>query len=337
MSSKFDGYEKLLQHQRFQSAMSGIQTAASLKQMQLVGNMSQSLHSLYGEMEDMRQACDDAVTIQRQMLEREQIQGDIEEFIYSTQKMIDAFKSEGCEIPLPMQYFNLRGVLETIEECGLTTALVRGRDNKAALETMVERGKELFGRLEEEPEVQEAIQWAKEERRRQIEKKREKQKKLEAKRAEEARAAEEKRQEEERQRISLIQQQDERREALQKKIDTLKSQKNIPSFPVWHKKRFGRFLSGEYNGPFSIPLNLLNQLTAPILGKGTINWVILWVVPCGGLYWILPFYIISILVSELGENSEINREIVRLRNELDQMTTEPALEASVEAAPQAEA
>ncbi|MCA9092698.1 MAG: hypothetical protein KDA68_04390, partial [Planctomycetaceae bacterium] len=198
MSSKFDGYEKLLQHQRFQSAMSGIQTASSLKQMQLAGNMSQSLHSLYGEMEDMRQACDDAVSIQRQMLEREQIQGDIEEFIYSTQKMIDAFQSDDCEIPLPMQYFNLRGVLETIEECGLTTALVRGRDNKAALETMVDQGKELFGRLEVEPEVQEAIQWAKDERKRQIDKKREKQKKLEAKRAEEARAAEEKRLEQER-------------------------------------------------------------------------------------------------------------------------------------------
>jgi len=95
-------------------------------------------------------------------------------------------------------------------------------------------------------------------------------------------------------------------------------------------------LRGDYQGPFSVPLNLLDKTLAPFLGQGTLNWYALWIAPCVGVFWILPVYLISVVTSELGENSELNREIVRLRNELDQLSTESVPERSVEAAPQME-
>lgn len=147
-NSKFQ--EQVLKQQRFQSTMSGLQTSMSVLQTAAAAHMSRQLS-------EMRRQNADALALQQQMMEQEQLQAEIEEFIYSAQNTLSSYDAPDCSLSLGERYFGVRSLLKSVKEWGLATPLIRGRDNKAAFEAMIRHAQKSFTQLQLEPDVKEAI------------------------------------------------------------------------------------------------------------------------------------------------------------------------------------
>ena len=210
MSTRFDDYQKVLRNERFHREL---QTTMMAAQTALAMNMSGSLNNLQSEMAAIRQLNLEGLAIQQEMLQREQLQGHLEEFIYNIDKMTKDFSDTGCQVPQSAKYFSLRGVLETVQQVGIGTALIRGRENKAAFEAAMETAQKLVAQLQGQPDVVEALDWVK---------------------TEQKRIAEAKREQEEQQRRHATQQQAKREELLQE-ITRLKSTCKSLGFSDWYK------------------------------------------------------------------------------------------------------
>lgn len=132
----------------------------------LLSQMSNSMNAIHAQMEEARQQQSEALAIQQKLLSREQMQSHLEEFIYQAEKLIAECSKSGTGIPLSSRYFLLLGVLGKIEQDGIDTAVIRGRENKAAFEKVVRSTQKLTQALLKEPEVQDAVRWAEKERKR---------------------------------------------------------------------------------------------------------------------------------------------------------------------------
>lgn len=139
--------------------------AFQVLQTGLLHQMSGSLYSIHAEMMEVRQLYEEAVAIQQELLSRDQMQAYLEEFIYQAEKLIKECLQK-TDIPLSARYFVLVGVLDRVEDEGLGTAIIRGRDNKAAFEQALFQAKRLSDKLAEHQEVKAAIAWGREEARR---------------------------------------------------------------------------------------------------------------------------------------------------------------------------
>lgn len=137
----------------------------------LVAGISDTLSSIHDEIAQVRRANAEALAIQQELLNREVIQGRLEEFIYQIEKMVTEFEGPDCEAVPSTRYFLLTGVLKTIQTEGISTAVIRGRDNKATFEAVVRRARTVAKTLEGDPEVREALAWAAQERKRLADKK----------------------------------------------------------------------------------------------------------------------------------------------------------------------
>ena len=131
----------------------------------LLADMSNSMGAVHAQMDAVRQQQGEALAIQQELLNREQIQSHLEEFVYQAEKLVAEF-SKKTDIPPSSRYFVLMGVLSKIKEDGIATPIIKGRENKAAFEKVVHATRSLTERLLEEPEVQEAVEWAETERKR---------------------------------------------------------------------------------------------------------------------------------------------------------------------------
>ena len=131
----------------------------------LLADMNNSMGAVHAQMNAVRQQQGEALAIQQELLNREQIQSHLEEFIYQAEKLVGEF-SKKTDIPPSSRYFVLMGVLSKIKEDGIATPIIKGRENKAAFEKVVQATRSLTERLVEEPEVQEAVEWAETERKR---------------------------------------------------------------------------------------------------------------------------------------------------------------------------
>jgi hypothetical protein len=200
----------------------------------LLGDISDSLVSIHAEIAQARRISVEALAIQQELLSREVIQGKLEEFIYQLEKMVNEFQKREADVVPSTQYFLLLGVLKTIQSEGISTAIIRGRDNKAAFETAVSRASTLHKQLQAHPEVQQAITWAKEE-----------QKRLDDRRAAEEEAGRKKADEEERIRRQQAEAATKAKEehqaqitSLHQRIEKLKVSKKKLEFNDWYKKQF---------------------------------------------------------------------------------------------------
>lgn len=212
MPTQFDLYQKMLNHQRMQTGLMVGQTA-------LMGHMAGSLHNLHGEMHAIRQMNLQGLAVQQEMLQREQLQSQLEEFIYNTEKLVAEFGNPGCDQPPSVRYFSLKGVAETVEQLGIGTALIRGRDNKAAYEAAMKEVNRIATSLESDPEVVEAIAWAA---------------------AEERRLAEDQRKQRAEQQA--------RHDKLSRQIESLKARRrtlSMHSWHQWHQDKFGHLSSSK--------------------------------------------------------------------------------------------
>ncbi len=132
----------------------------------LLNQMSQSMNAVYSEMAEVRQQQGEALAIQQELLNREQMQSHLEEFIFQAEKLIAECSKTTTDIPPSSRYFLLMGVQGKIENDGISTAIIRGRDNKTAFENVLASANDLTQRLLKEPEVQQAVKWAEAERKR---------------------------------------------------------------------------------------------------------------------------------------------------------------------------
>ena len=275
MSLRYDDYQKVLRnehfHRQIQSTMMAGQTA-------LLMDMSGTLNHLNAEMDAIRRLNLEGLAVQQEMLQREQLQGQLEEFIYKTEKMVESFSDAGCELPPSARYFSLRGVKETVEQVGLGTALIRGRDNKAAFESAMEQVHALLGQLKTHPEVTEALDWVKAEQKRLTEQKaqeQEEQRRIAAENAEhQARLATE--------RDAILC-------PLLQELSRLKAQRKSLDFFDWYKQAFG---------------------TLPVLAQIPMWW------PGMGIFWIPAWYFMTKAKAEQAMNSAIDAEIATVEQKL---------------------
>ena len=108
-----------------------------------------------------------ALAVQQAMLAREVFQDRLEEFVYQFEKMVSQFQQPDAECPPSTQYFLLDGVFRQIADAAISTAVIKGRDNKAAFDGCVAKGRTLFRQLAAHPDVKEALVWAEGEKKRQ--------------------------------------------------------------------------------------------------------------------------------------------------------------------------
>ena len=126
--------------------------------------MAGSLNNIQAEMDAVRRQNLEGLAIQQEMLRREQLQGQLEEFVYNTEKTVAAYSDSKCDDPVTTRYFVLKGIIDTVQQNGISTTIIRGRENKAAFEQALGDVNRLVAVLETEPEVKEALDWLKAER-----------------------------------------------------------------------------------------------------------------------------------------------------------------------------
>lgn len=130
-----------------------------------------ALSNIHGQMEDVKRQSADALAIQQELLNREQLQQYLEEFIFQTEKLVAEFSAKS-DLPASTRYFLLQSVLVQVEQDGIDTTTIRGRDNKAAFERAMASVNGLVTELLKDPEVQQAIKRAEKEEAKRAEKRR---------------------------------------------------------------------------------------------------------------------------------------------------------------------
>lgn len=160
----FDQYSDLSKQTKVAKAnlaVNTVQTGVMMHQTSIMKDMRNSLASIASVMDEVKQLQQKTLAIQQELLRRDQVQGLLEEFIYTTEKMVTEFSFGKSELASSSRYFLLQGVLETVREEGIGTPLIRGRDNKAAYEQAIAHVNELVVELKKDSEVIEALKWAK--------------------------------------------------------------------------------------------------------------------------------------------------------------------------------
>jgi hypothetical protein len=132
----------------------------SAVQLHVLTDIRGSLRSMSGKMRSLRAAQMEGIAIQQAAMQREIFQDKIEEFVYQMQKAINAFQQANSDFPPSSQYFFLRAVFATVEQEGIATAVIKGRDNKLAFDDGMSKARALYRQLERNPEVRQALAWA---------------------------------------------------------------------------------------------------------------------------------------------------------------------------------
>ncbi len=124
--------------------------------------------SIHSEMAEVRQLHAEGLAAQQELLQREALQDRIEEFLYQAEKLVEKCSSRDTDIPYSSRYFLLQGVIHSVHHEGISTAIIKGRENKKAFDDVVAKINKMLSKLSEIAEVKEAIEWAEAENRRAI-------------------------------------------------------------------------------------------------------------------------------------------------------------------------
>jgi hypothetical protein len=151
--------QQMMQAEQHRAALQSVQLQAL--QTGLLAQMSNSLGAIHAEVAQARQMQAEALAIQQELLGRERLQARLEELIYQTEKLVVECRRPDSDLPPSSRYYLLGGVLQQVEQDGIGTAVIRGRDNKAAFEKVIGEAGVLHKRLEADSDVQDALRWAK--------------------------------------------------------------------------------------------------------------------------------------------------------------------------------
>lgn len=149
---------QMMQEEQHQAALKSLQLQAL--QTGLLAQMSNSLGAIHEEVARARADQAEALALQQQMLAREELQSHLEEFIYQSEKLVAACRNPKTDIPPSTRYYLLDGVVQQVEQDGIATAIIRGRENKAAFERVFAEVQQLRSALKSDPEVKAALAWA---------------------------------------------------------------------------------------------------------------------------------------------------------------------------------
>lgn len=277
----FDHYAEVSQQTRLAKYSLGVQAV----QTKLMNDMGQSLHSIVSIMDDVRKQHADTLAMQHEMLQRDHLQSQLEEFIYQSEKLVAEGNDSSAEVPPSSRYYMLLGVIETIRQVGIGTPIIRGRDNKATFEKVVQQVEGHIERHQDHPEVKEALQWAEEEEKRlAVERKR-----LEA---ENLKHQEENRKRQKERQSMLME--------LQKQRNVLVNERELLKFSDWYKKQFSWVLDADYTQALKIVI------------QGAI-WYF------GGFIWIPVWFFVSKLKIESMQNVAVDQQIESLDNHIREL------------------
>jgi hypothetical protein len=134
----------------------------AFQQMQtaLLGSMAGTLRDISSEMSQIRRLHEEGLAVQQELLKREVIQQQLEELIFQADKLVAECSNPRTDVPPSSRYFLLQGFLQTVEQQGIGTAIIKGRDNKAAFERVVQVAGKLRAALTTDPDVKAALAWA---------------------------------------------------------------------------------------------------------------------------------------------------------------------------------
>lgn len=224
---------QMMQEEQHQAALKSLQLQAL--QTGLLAQMSNSLGAIHEEVARARADQAEALALQQQMLAREELQSHLEEFIYQSEKLVAACRNPKTDMPPSTRYYLLDGVVQQVEQDGIATAIIRGRENKAAFERVFAEVQQLRSVLKSDPEVKAALVWAA---------------KIDQQRAEQRRQIELK------------------MKPYQQQLDTLCNGRNSATFrDAWNdwKQKFGGWIAPEYRIPAIIGASLLGLCLFPAL------------------------------------------------------------------------
>ena len=129
-------------------------------------NLNGVMGSIHSEMAEVRQLHAEGLAAQQELLQREALQDRIEEFLYQAEKLVEKCSSRDTDIPYSSRYFLLQGIIHSVHHEGISTAIIKGRENKKAFDDVVTKIQKMLSKLSEIAEVKEAIEWAEKENRR---------------------------------------------------------------------------------------------------------------------------------------------------------------------------
>ena len=149
---------QMMQQEQHQIAHKSLQLQAL--QTGLLAQMTSSLGAIHAEVAQARAHQAEALALQQEMLARERLQSHLEEFIFQTEKLIAECRKPKTDLAPSTRYYLLDGVAQQIEQDGIGTAVIRGRDNKAAFERVLQEVQQLRLALKSDPDVKSALAWA---------------------------------------------------------------------------------------------------------------------------------------------------------------------------------
>jgi hypothetical protein len=262
-----------------QLAISRFRQSSDMQSLQgAVGNLE-------AELNEIRQTHLDGLAAQQQIIQQEQLQAHLEEFIYSVEKLVKQFGAKDCDVPLSVRYFNLKGVRDAVEQQGIGTIVIRGRENKAAFEQVMAAVQQMLVALEKNAEVKEALAWA----------------------------------EKENQRQQVVQQQTQakkevRRQQITARLNELMGLTKPMTFMEWHSHKFSDYLNRK---PPYDNWPLLKSL--PPIAYKPVALFLLWYLPGCGLVLLPIWYHYSKKQIEKDNKAMFEPEIARLQAELSSL------------------
>jgi hypothetical protein len=137
-------------------------------QMNELRSLNDTLDIILSETSGLRSAQLQGLALQQAMLARDVFQDKMEELVYQFEKTLKSFEQPSSEYPPSTQYYIVDGFLKQIESLGISTAVIKGRENKGAFDTCMSSAKQLHRKLTTHPEVKEALAWAERESQRQV-------------------------------------------------------------------------------------------------------------------------------------------------------------------------
>ncbi|MEZ5939742.1 MAG: hypothetical protein R3C18_00010 [Planctomycetaceae bacterium] len=273
-------------------------TNASLAFQQIqshqLSNLRRTMSAIDDEIAAVRQTQNEALAVQQTLLQREVIQGQIEEFIFQTEKLVTQFSESDCELPASTRFFLLRGVLDYVKQNGVSTPVIRGRDNKTAFETVMQSVQSLTKKLQIEPEVREAIEWANAEQKR-------------------AQAARKKQQDE----------QTKAHHARQKQIQQLEVRYSTLNARINAPPEFGLEDFKDWYGRAVTPL--VKKYSGPI--PDTVAHVAVWTF--GGLTTLPILYLVLKYIRRNEGNAPLRAELRQIEDELNTILADQSVEGPV--------
>lgn len=286
----YDTYQELARIR----ASTDASLAYNSMQAGLLSDLSGTMEAIDYEITAVRQTQNQALAVQQTLLQQDAIQGQLEEFIFQSEKLVAECSSAECELPASTRYFLLKGVSEQVKQNGIGTPVIRGRDNKAAFERVIKSVDGLTQKLQLDPEVKQAIAWAKQEEARQ---RAEQQKLLQAN------------QQAQQQRQKKLQQLEQRYLVLQSRTEG-KPHVSWEDFKAWYGRKVTPFVE-KYSGP--VP----NKLVHGVL------------IVFHGWWWMPLAYGFSAQSKFNKGNAAVLEEMRQIEDEVNNLNAQDAVEGVV--------